>query len=124
MASLESWEEGSSLERNVAKLFREKVQLCRQAQFTQSSILASIWGVGLKSLVECIRLQTLGRAGLQQLQLDISYLRPLARQYSRGPDADTVDALMDEVITAAVERSIDPTLLDPPLVERILASNT
>lgn len=32
--------------------------------------------IALKSLLECIRLQTLGRAGLQQLQLDCHYLRP------------------------------------------------
>lgn len=125
IASLESWEgEGTSLERNVAKLFREKVQLCRQAQFTQSSILAAIMGVGLKSLVESIRLETLGRAGLQQLQLDVFYLRPLVRQFSRGPEGDTVDVLMDEVISASIERSIDPTLLESALIERILSSNT
>lgn len=107
----------------MAKLFREKVQLCRQAQFTQSSILASITGVGLKSLVESIRMETLGRAGLQQLQLDVYYLRPLVRQYSRGPEGDTVDALMDEVISASLERSIDPTLLESALIERILSSS-
>ena len=33
--------------------------------------------IALKSLLECIRLQTLGRAGLQQLQLDCHYLRPM-----------------------------------------------
>ncbi|GMH43701.1 hypothetical protein BSKO_11623 [Bryopsis sp. KO-2023] len=124
MASIDNWEgEGSSLERNVAKLFREKIQLCRQARFTQSSILAAIMGVGLKSLVECIRLETLGRAGLQQLQLDVSYLRPLVRRYARGPEGATIDALMDEVISAAVERSVDPTLLETALIERILGSN-
>lgn len=50
----------------------------------QSAILGAIAGIGLKSLVECIRLQTLGRAGLQQLQLDCHYLRPLLRRYTGG----------------------------------------
>ena len=42
--------------------------------------LAGISRVGLKSLVESVRLQTLSRAGLQQLQLDVHYLRPLLRR--------------------------------------------
>lgn len=41
---------------------------------------AGISRVGLKSLVESVRLQTLSRAGLQQLQLDVHYLRPLLRR--------------------------------------------
>ena len=41
---------------------------------------AGIVKVGLKSLVECIRLQTLGRQGLQQLQLDAQYLRHLLKR--------------------------------------------
>lgn len=40
-------------------------------------LVAGISRVGLKSLVESVRLQTLSRAGLQQLQLDAHYLRPL-----------------------------------------------
>ncbi len=42
--------------------------------------MAGISRVGLKSLVESVRLQTLSRAGLQQLQLDVHYLRPLLRR--------------------------------------------
>ena len=34
----------------------------------------------MKSLAESVRLQTLSRAGLQQLQLDVHYLRPLLRR--------------------------------------------
>lgn len=116
--------EGTSLERNVAKLFREKVQICRQAVFTQSSILAAIASVGLKSQVECIRLETLGRAGLQQVQLDVYYLRPLMKHYARGPDGDTLDALLDEVLHAAGERSVDPTLLESSVIEKVLQGNS
>ncbi len=45
-----------------------------------SLCMAGISRVGLKSLVESVRLQTLSRAGLQQLQLDEHYLRPLLRR--------------------------------------------
>lgn len=61
--------------------------------------MAAIIGVGLKSLVECIRLQTLGRAGLQQLQLDMHYIRPQLRRYTGTgtSSARVVDTLLDEV---------------------------
>ena len=36
--------------------------------------------MGLKSLVESLRMQTLRRAGLQQIQLDVHYLRPKLRR--------------------------------------------
>lgn len=41
---------------------------------------AGIVRLCVKSLVECVRLQTLSRAGLQQLQLDVHYLRPLLQR--------------------------------------------
>ena len=112
--------EGTVLERNVAKLFRERVQLGKKAEFTQSSIQAAILGGGLKSLIECIRMETLGRAGLQQLQLDVLYLRSLVTGFVRGRESETIAALLEEVIAAAVERSLDPTLLEPTVVDKIL----
>ena len=41
---------------------------------------AAIVRSGLKSMVECVRLVTLGRAGLQQLQVDVHYLRSRLRR--------------------------------------------
>ena len=45
-----------------------------------SASLAGILKVGLKSLVEDVRCRTLGRPALQQLQLDVYFLRPLLRR--------------------------------------------
>lgn len=61
----------------------------------QASILAAIAQVGLKSWVEYVRLQTLGRAGLQQLQLDVHFLRPQLRRFAAS--GSSVDSLLDEV---------------------------
>lgn len=41
---------------------------------------AAVTCTGLKSLVETVRLQTLSRAGMQQLQLDVHFLRPALRR--------------------------------------------
>ncbi len=114
--------EAANVERNVAKLFKEKVKLSGSIKFAQPNIFAAIIGVGLKSLVECIRLQTLGRAGLQQLQLDVHHLRPRLRRFVAGSTAAVVDSLADEVVAAGAERSTDPTLLETAVLDRILSS--
>ena len=55
---------------------------------------AGITRVALKAFVELVRLQTLSRQGLQQLQVDVHFLRPQLRRYgllccSRGLTLDT-----------------------------------
>eukprot|EP00891_Asterochloris_glomerata_P001742 jgi/Astpho2/1742/Aster-04163 len=113
--------DAGALEQNVARLFRDKVKFSLHVEFTQASILAGIVKVGLKSLVECIRLQTLGRQGLQQLQLDAQYLRHLLKRYAQGQEAGPIHQLLEDVLTAAVERSLEPQLLEGSLVERIIS---
>lgn len=115
--------EGTVLERNVAKLFRQRVQLGLKAEFSQSSIQAGILGAGLKSWIECVRQKTLSRTGLQQLQLDVMYLRPLVARFVRGKESDSVNALLEEVIAAAMERSLDPTLLEASVVDKVLTTD-
>lgn len=114
--------ESGAVERNVARLFRDKPKVFGAVKFTQAHVMSAIMGVGLKSLVECVRLHTLGRAGLQQLQLDMHYLRPLLRRISGVSCAPMVDALLDEVVAAALERSTDPSLLEPAVLDRILSA--
>lgn len=41
---------------------------------------AGITRIGIKSFVETVRLQTLNRQGLQQLQVDVHFLRPQLRR--------------------------------------------
>ena len=38
--------------------------------FFKVSVLTAIIKLGLKTLLECVRLQTFGRYGLQQMQVD------------------------------------------------------
>ena len=42
--------------------------------------MAGITRIGVKGLVECIRLQTLNRQALQQIQVDVHFLRPQLRR--------------------------------------------
>jgi hypothetical protein len=110
----------AAVERGIAKLFRA-APLCG-VRFSASSLLAAVSSSALKSLLELIRLVTLGRYGLQQLQLDMYYLRPRLLRRLRGDDADTVAALLDDVVAAAAARSVDPVLLETATLDRALAS--
>jgi hypothetical protein len=42
---------------------------------TQSSVVTRVVKSGLHSMLECVRAQTFGRAGFQQVQLDLQWLR-------------------------------------------------
>lgn len=78
--------------------------------------------MGLKSLVECVRLQTFGRAGLHQLQLDVAHLRPRLLRLVGPPANEPVAALADDVVAAALERCNEPTLLELAALGALLAA--
>ncbi|KAG2450988.1 hypothetical protein HYH02_004260 [Chlamydomonas schloesseri] len=118
----------AAVERNVAKLFREKVHMTGSVALSCPAILAAVAAVALKSLLESIRLETLGRAGLQQLQLDVAFLRPQLRRCllrgggGKGDGAAVVEQLLEDVVLSGTERCVEPALLEAAVVERILAS--
>lgn len=55
---------GNLVEREMAKIFRGKDKTFGGLHFTQASLLAGVAAVGLKSWVECLRLQALCKVGL------------------------------------------------------------
>lgn len=60
----------------------------------------------------------LAAAGLQQLQLDVYYLRPKLLQLVGGADAESVAQILDDVVAAAAERCTDPVLLEAAVLEK------
>lgn len=69
--------------------------------------------------------QPLFPPGLQQLQLDMFYLRPRLLRLvgaSSGAPAEALAQLADEVVAAAAERCTEPVLLEPGTLERLLAA--
>jgi hypothetical protein len=78
--------------------------------------------VGLKSTEEYVRLQTFSQAGLQQLQLDMHSMRPRLMKLVGPPANEAVAAHVDDVVTAGVERCLEPVLLEPAALARLLAA--
>lgn len=60
----------------VHRLFSERVDIFNASiEFSKASILSGIVKISLKTLLECVRLKTFSKFGLQQIQVDAHYLQ-------------------------------------------------
>lgn len=60
---------------NIQKLFAEKIEIFSNVDFSKVSVLTGIIKISLKTFLECIRLKTFSKYGLQQVQVDCYYLQ-------------------------------------------------
>nr|KAJ0225698.1 hypothetical protein LSAT_V11C100015370 [Lactuca sativa] len=72
------------------------------------------------SFQEFVRLQTFNRSGFQQIQLDMQYLRTTLKDTTDSEDEAALEFLLDEVIVAAAERCLDPSPLEPAILDRLV----
>ncbi|XP_019849380.1 PREDICTED: vacuolar protein sorting-associated protein 51 homolog [Amphimedon queenslandica] len=107
----------SSLLSNIQKLFFEKIEVFGNVEFTKLSIVTGVIKIALKALVECVRLRTFGKYGLQQMQVDAHYLQIYLWRYVS--DEQLVRVLLDEVISSTIGRCRDPVLMEQSVVELI-----
>ncbi|KAI9400120.1 hypothetical protein POPTR_002G196300v4 [Populus trichocarpa] len=106
------------LEKHLAKLFKQKVEIFTKTEYTQESVVTTVVKLCLKSLQEYVRLQTFNRSGFQQIQLDVQFLRASLKEIVE--DEAAVDFLLDEVIVGASERCLDPIPLEPPILDKLI----
>jgi hypothetical protein len=60
----------------VHRLFSERVDIFNSTiEFSKVSILSGVIKISLKTLLECVRLRTFSKYGLQQIQVDAHYLQ-------------------------------------------------
>ncbi|XP_076896228.1 vacuolar protein sorting-associated protein 51 homolog [Bidens hawaiensis] len=106
------------LETHLAKLFKQKMEIFTKVEHTQESVMMTIVKRCLKSMQEFVRLHTFNRSGFQQIQLDMQYLRITLKDST--DDEAAVEFLLDEVIVAAAERCVDPSPLEPAILDRLV----
>lgn len=106
------------LETHLAKLFKQKMEIFTKIEYTQESVISTIVKLSLKSLQEFVRLQTFNRSGFQQIQLDIQFLRSPLKEIAE--DEASIDFLLDEVLVACAERCLDPTPLEPAILDKLI----
>ncbi|KAL4420694.1 hypothetical protein ABPG75_010350 [Micractinium tetrahymenae] len=91
-------------------------------ELSRPAIAAALLSIALRALVDALRQQTLGRAAFQQVQLDVHYLRPeLQRLVAGSADGPAAVQLLDELMAVAMERCLEPLLLESSVLDRILA---
>ncbi|KAK2496600.1 hypothetical protein MC885_004288, partial [Smutsia gigantea] len=89
---------------NIQKLFSERIDVFSPVEFN-------------KTLLECVRLRTFGRFGLQQVQVDCHFLQLYLWRFVA--DEELVHLLLDEVVASAALRCPDPVPMEPSVVEVI-----
>merc|ERR1719450_1060203 len=100
----------SSLASNIQKLFSEKIDYFAPVTPLKVSVLTGIIKLGLKTLLECVRLQTFGRYGLQQMQVDCHYLQLYLWRFVA--DEAVVQQVLEEVLGSALHRSLELVLME------------
>ncbi|KAL2489339.1 Vacuolar protein sorting-associated protein 51-like protein [Forsythia ovata] len=71
------------------------LQEIKHSNFDSESVITTIVKLSLKSLQELVRFQTFNRSGIQQIQLDIQFLKSTLKDIAE--DEAAVDFLLDEV---------------------------
>lgn len=99
---------------NMHRLFSDKIDIFGSVQFTKVSILTGIIKLCLKTLLECVRLRTFSKFGLQQIQVDAHYLQMNLWRFVA--DENVMHYLLDEILGSAVHRCLEPTLMEPTAV--------
>ncbi|XP_050303813.1 vacuolar protein sorting-associated protein 51 homolog [Anthonomus grandis grandis] len=107
----------STLVSNMHKLFSERIEIFSPVEFSKVSILTGIIKISLKTFMECVRLKTFSKYGLQQIQVDTHYLQLYLWRFVA--DENLVHFLLDEILGSTVHRCLEPVLMEPSVVDII-----
>lgn len=111
-----------NLQLNFHKVFNEKLDIFIDLQFQKTSILSSIIKLLLKTYLECIRLKTFSRYGLQQVQVDINYLYNYLWSFVKNDDR-FITNLLEEIVSSTAMRCLDPILMEASVITVICEGN-
>ncbi|CAH0384630.1 unnamed protein product [Bemisia tabaci] len=89
----------------INKIFSQNIDIFAPIQFSRISILTGIINITLKALLECVRLKTFNKYGLQQVQVDTHYLKIYLWRFVA--DETVIRNLLDEVVRSVTNRCID-----------------
>lgn len=102
---------------NIQKLFSERIDIFSPVEFNKVSVLTGIIKISLKTFLECVRLRSFGRYGLQQIQVDCQYLQLYLWRFAS--DENLVHFLLDEIVGSTAHRCLDPVTMEQSVIEVI-----
>ncbi|KAK0429363.1 hypothetical protein QR680_011344 [Steinernema hermaphroditum] len=106
-----------SLSSTLERMWTEKIEIFEKVHFKRDSVLSAIVKMCLKSFLESVRLQTFGRYGLEQIQVDCYFLQQQLWKYVS--DEAVVTSMIDEIVSSVVHRSVQPKIMEPAAVKEI-----
>lgn len=111
------WSRAPSSFSPLNRIFSERIEVFSPAGADRAALSNGALKVALKALVECVRLRTFGRHGLQQLQVDVHFLQQ--RLSCMANDERLLNALLEDALASAQLRCVDPQLMEPSIVDII-----
>eukprot|EP00439_Symbiodinium_sp_Y106_P026219 s5729_g3.t1 len=105
----------NSMELEVERLWAKKLQVFAPIPFNRNGAIVGILRIAFKAFFEYVREETFGKYGLQQIQLDCAFIAEMVRDFVENDDAS--DSLLDEVVTSAQLRCVEPVAMDASVVE-------
>ncbi|CAH2244800.1 vacuolar protein sorting-associated protein 51 homolog [Pararge aegeria] len=111
------WSRAPSSFSPINRIFSERIEVFSPAGADRAALSNGALKVALKALVECVRLRTFSRHGLQQLQVDVHFLQQ--RLSCMGNDERLLNALLEDALASAQIRCVDPQLMEPSIVDII-----
>ncbi|XP_072939553.1 vacuolar protein sorting-associated protein 51 homolog [Epargyreus clarus] len=111
------WSRAPSSFSPINRIFSERIEVFSPAGADRAALSNGALKVALKALVECVRLRTFSRHGLQQLQVDVHFLQQ--RLSCMGNDERLLNALLEDALSSAQLRCVDPQLMEPSIVDII-----
>ncbi|KAJ1632799.1 Vps51/Vps67-domain-containing protein [Pavlovales sp. CCMP2436] len=107
----------SMIQSDIDRMFSRKISLQAQPAQSTRAAVGRLIKLSLKTLCELVRCTTLGRHGYQQLQVDACMLRWALQECV--DDTTVLQALIDEVMTSAHERCLQPDPIETELIEAL-----
>ena len=97
--------------------FAKRLRLHQNVTFSTDSVVAYTLRIMYKTMYECIRLRTFGRAGYAQLQVDVAVFQLALPSLVMSPDV--LEELLNEGVASASERCLAPADLESSVVFEI-----
>ncbi|KAL1917285.1 uncharacterized protein VTP21DRAFT_4941 [Calcarisporiella thermophila] len=103
---------------HIDRLFSERVEIFGRVEISRTGVMLGLIKILIKALIETLRMQTLTQYDFQQVQLDVEYLRVHLWRFT--PDEKLMNSMLEEAVSCAYRRCIDPLPLEAAYIENIV----
>lgn len=104
----------------VQRMLAKSVEIYSTVPFNRNGALFGLLKIVIKSFSLHVRDASFKNGGVQQIQVDVTFLNDMIRDFIDSDDINVLDGMFSEVISSCEHRCPNPQLLDQTLVENIV----